>query len=138
MSIVREVSEGREITKGTFDPRTYKEDDPVNWARKRKPEWMETTGKIVFTRYFKSSKLIQCLQNIYRKHSLIDFMHRERTVDREPSPEQSAPAAPAPAEPELVKQPPRVVPVKTNTEMKEIDPYWPRKRRSDITRSRVV
>ena len=62
-------------------------------------------------------------------------MHRERTVDREPSPEQSAPA---PAEPELVKQPPRVVPVKTNTEMKEIDPYWPRKRRSDITRSRVV
>ena len=59
-------------------------------------------------------------------------------MDREPSPEQSAPAAPAPAEPELVKQPPRVVPVKTNTEMKEIDPYWPRKRRSDITRSRVV
>ena len=64
MSIRREVSEGREITRGTFDPRTYKEDDPVNWARKRKPEWMETTGKIVFTRYFTSSNLIQCLQNL--------------------------------------------------------------------------
>ena len=50
MSITRELSEGREITRGTFDPRTYKEDDPVNWARKRKPEWMETTGKIIFTR----------------------------------------------------------------------------------------
>ena len=50
MSITRELSEGREITRGTFDPRTYKEDDPVNWARKRKPEWMGTTGKIIFTR----------------------------------------------------------------------------------------
>lgn len=110
MSITRELSEGREITRGTFDPRTYKEDDPVNWARKRKPEWMGTTGKIIFT--------------------------RERTVDREPSPEQSAPP---PAEPtEVVKQPPKVVPIKTDMEMKQIDPYWPRKRRSDITRSRVV
>ena len=50
MAITRELSEGREITRGTFDPRTYREDDPVNWARKRKPDWMATTGKIVFTR----------------------------------------------------------------------------------------
>ena len=50
MSITREMSEGREITRGTFDPRTYQKDDPQNAARKRKPEWMGTTGKIVFTR----------------------------------------------------------------------------------------
>ena len=29
-----------EVTRGTFDPRTYKTVDKDNWARKRKPEWM--------------------------------------------------------------------------------------------------
>ena len=88
-----------------------------------------------------SANLVKCLipTNWYRAHFLIDIIYRERTVDREPSPEQSAPA---PAQPipdtEVVKQPPKVVPVKTNTENKQIDPYWPRKRRSDITRSRVI
>ena len=70
-------------------------------------------------------------------------MHRERTVDREPSPEQRREeTAPPPVQPspdrEVVKQPPVVIPVKTDMERKQIDPYWPRKMRSDITRSRVV
>merc|ERR1712004_377768 len=30
-----------EVTRGVFDPRTYKQEDKQNWARKRKPEWME-------------------------------------------------------------------------------------------------
>merc|ERR1712010_268885 len=30
-----------EVTRGVFDPRTYKQVDKENWARKRKPEWME-------------------------------------------------------------------------------------------------
>merc|ERR1712116_108084 len=39
-----------EVTRGVFDPRTYKQVDKENWARKRKPEWMETTGQIHFVR----------------------------------------------------------------------------------------
>ena len=39
-----------EVTRGTFDPRTYKTVDKDNWARKRKPEWMSTTGQIHFVR----------------------------------------------------------------------------------------
>merc|ERR1711868_287950 len=35
---------------GVFDPRTYKQEDKQNWARKRKPEWMATTGQIHFVR----------------------------------------------------------------------------------------
>ena len=41
----------KEVTRGVFDPRTYREDDPTNWARKRKPEWMATTGKIHYVRW---------------------------------------------------------------------------------------
>ena len=39
---------------------------------------------------------------------------------------------------EIVREPPTEVPVKTNVEKKEAQTYWPRKMRSDITRSRVV
>merc|ERR1712039_330188 len=39
---------------------------------------------------------------------------------------------------EIVRQPPTEVPIKTNVEKKEVNTYWPRKMRSDITRSRVV
>merc|ERR1712018_212827 len=39
-----------EVTRGVFDPRTYKQEDKQNWARKRKPEWMATTGQIHFVR----------------------------------------------------------------------------------------
>ena len=44
---------------------------------------------------------------------------------------------PAPAV-EIVREPPAEAPVKTNVEKKEAQSYWPRKMRSDITRSRVV
>merc|ERR1712226_1066251 len=40
----------KEVTSGTFDPRTYKQVDKAGWAKKRKPEWMATTGQIHFTR----------------------------------------------------------------------------------------
>merc|ERR1711978_2609 len=57
-SSVKEIEEGDkmsaqtkvEVTRGVFDPRTYKQVDKENWARKRKPEWMATTGKIHFVR----------------------------------------------------------------------------------------
>lgn len=41
----------KEVTRGVFDPRTYREDDPVNWARKRRSDWLAVPGKIHFVRY---------------------------------------------------------------------------------------
>merc|ERR1711862_688367 len=40
----------KEVTKGVFDPRTYREDDPVNWARKRRSDWLATPGQIHYVR----------------------------------------------------------------------------------------
>merc|ERR1711944_146059 len=93
-----------------------REDDPVNWARKRKPDWMATTGKIHFT--------------------------RERTVDKELE-EENGSKEPSPTpeqvpEKEVVKMPPTEIPIMTNMERKQANDYWPRKMRSDITRSRVI
>merc|ERR1711963_205545 len=34
-----------EVTRGVFDPRTYREDDPTNWARKRRSDWLAFLGK---------------------------------------------------------------------------------------------
>ena len=45
------MSETRvEVTHGEFDPREYKKVDKQGWAKKRRPDWMATTGKIRFTR----------------------------------------------------------------------------------------
>ena len=41
----------KEVTRGVFDPRTYREDDPVNWARKRRSDWLAVPGKIHFVRW---------------------------------------------------------------------------------------
>merc|ERR1712018_456818 len=111
----------KEVTKGVFDPRTYREDDPVNWARKRRSDWLATPGQIHYA--------------------------RERTVDRdlEEAKQRQEGEAPREAEPsptperEIIKMPPVEVPVRMNIERKpNHDPYWPRKMRSDITRSRVI
>merc|ERR1712066_187325 len=89
----------------------------VNWARKRKPEWMATTGRIHYV--------------------------RERTVESqerelgEKKGERQPETSPAPVK-EIVREPPTEIPIKTNVERKESNTYWPRKMRSDITRSRVV
>merc|ERR1712079_330854 len=40
----------KEVTRGVFDPRTYREDDPVNWARKRRSDWLAVPGKIHYVR----------------------------------------------------------------------------------------
>merc|ERR1711950_101240 len=106
----------KEVTRGVFDPRTYREDDPTNWARKRKPEWMATTGKIHYV--------------------------RERTVESEEKELEETKKTEAAEKPaaavEIVREPPSEAPVKSNVEKKEAQSYWPRKMRSDITRSRVV
>merc|ERR1712131_150052 len=39
-----------EVTRGVFDPRTYKEADPNNAARKRRSDWLAIPGKIHYVR----------------------------------------------------------------------------------------
>merc|ERR1711988_461379 len=112
----------KEVTRGTFDPRTYKEDDPVNWARKRKPEWMATTGKIHYVR----ERTVES-----EERELEEQKKRDAAEKKE---EKAAPAALK----EIVREPPTEIPIKTNVEKKENNTYWPRKMRSDITRSRVI
>merc|ERR1712241_262072 len=111
----------KEATRGVFDPRTYREDDPTNWARKRKPEWMATTGKIHYVRE----------RTVESQEKELEEESKKEAAEVKPAP---APAAPV----EIQREPPTEVPVKTNVEKKEEQSYWPRKMRSDITRSRVV
>merc|ERR1711953_818254 len=111
----------KEVTRGVFDPRTYREDDPTNWARKRKPEWMATTGKIHYVR-----------------ERTVESQEKELEEERKKEAAEVKPAAPPAAPVEIQREPPTEVPVKTNVEKKEEQSYWPRKMRSDITRSRVV
>ena len=77
------------------------------------------------------------------------LIHRERTVDREledkkdaaendATRDETAPPAPAATDLEVVKMPPVDVPIKMTIERKSSDNHWPRKMRSDITRSRVI
>merc|ERR1712024_375868 len=103
-----------EVTRGVFDPRSYKQVDKENWARKRKPEWMAATGKIHFV--------------------------RERTVasqERELEEERRAQAAQDEASRELkaaVQEDPAPVPVKVELVPKKQPVQWVGRKRSDITR----
>ena len=106
----------KEVTRGVFDPRTYREDDPVNWARKRRSDWLAVPGKIHYV--------------------------RERTVaseEREMQKQQEEEERRKEEEEETVKAPPSSVkqsePLAESKKQKE---FWPRKRRSDITMSRVI
>merc|ERR1711994_262116 len=110
----------KEVTRGVFDPRTYREDDPTNWARKRKPEWMATTGKIHYVRE----------RTVESQEKELEEARKKEAADKN----EVKPAAAV----EIVREPPSEAPVKTNVEKKEAQSYWPRKMRSDITRSRVV
>merc|ERR1712228_50789 len=101
-----------EVTRGVFDPRTYKQEDKQNWARKRKPEWMATTGQIHFV--------------------------RERTVasqERELEEERKAEAAQEEGCQELKEEAPAPVPVKVELIQSKKQPVqWVGRKRSDITR----
>ena len=64
----------------------------------------------------------------------MESQERELEEQRKKEAEKTAP----PPSKEIVREPPTEVPIKTNVERKEVTSYWPRKMRSDITRSRVV
>merc|ERR1711863_175306 len=101
-----------EVTRGVFDPRTYKQVDKENWARKRKPEWMATTGQIHFV--------------------------RERTVasqERELEEERKAQDEACQEKNAGVQEDPAPVPVKVELIQSKKQPVqWVGRKRSDITR----
>merc|ERR1712203_396802 len=83
-----------EVTRGVFDPRTYKQVDKENWARKRKPEWMATTGQIHFVRE----------RTVASQERELEEERRAEAGQDEPCQELKAELqeAPAPAKVELV------------------------------------
>merc|ERR1712172_234801 len=99
-------SQGKvEVTRGVFDPRTYKTVDKDNWARKRKPEWMSTTGQIHYV--------------------------RERQVPVEPKEEAPLEASSRATTPTKEVKAPAPVQV---TAVKKAEVQWTGRRRNDITR----
>jgi len=100
-----------EVTRGVFDPRTYKQVDKENWARKRKPEWMATTGKIHFVRE-------RTVASQERE------LEEERRAQDEASQELKAD----------VQEDPAPVPVKVELAPKKQQVQWVGRKRSDITR----
>merc|ERR1711931_46599 len=104
-----------EVTRGVFDPRTYKQVDKENWARKRKPEWMATTGKIHFVRERTVASQERELEEERRAEAAQDEASQESKVDVQEDP------APAPVKVELVAA-------------KKQPVQWVGRKRSDITR----
>merc|ERR1712210_148458 len=96
-----------EVTRGVFDPRTYKTVDKDNWARKRKPEWMSTTGQIHFVR----ERQVVPTQEEKEAVPAMEEVSRATTPTKE------------------VKAPAPVV-----TAVKKPEVQWAGRRRSDITR----
>merc|ERR1711990_582563 len=98
-----------EVTRGVFDPHTYKTVDKDNWARKRKPEWMSTTGQIHFVR--ERQVVPTSYQQEGKEAPAMEEVSRATTPTKE------------------VKAPAPVV-----TAVKKPEVQWAGRRRSDITR----
>ena len=108
-----------EVTRGVFDPRTYREADPENAARKRRSDWLSIPGKIHYVRERTVASEERELEEQARK-------------EVEPKEEQQQEKVQEDVAPEIVKQ------IEPIIEKKEATEFWPRKKRSDITRSRYV
>ena len=107
-----------EVTRGVFDPRTYREADPENAARKRRSDWLAIPGKIHYVRERTVASEERELEEQARKE-----------VEQQ---EQAQEKAQEEIAPEVVKQSEPIIEKKQATE------FWPRKKRSDITLSRYV
>ena len=107
-----------EVTRGVFDPRTYREADPENAARKRRSDWLAIPGKIHYVRERTVASEERELEEQARK-------------EEEPKEQQQVKVQEEVA-PEVVKQSEPIIEKKQATE------FWPRKKRSDITLSRYV
>ena len=107
-----------EVTRGVFDPRTYREADPVNWARKRRSDWLAIPGKI---HYVRERTLVREEREMEEEASE-EMEQQKQQQEREP--EEIASESKKQSEPILEK--------------KQATEFWPRKKRSDITMSRYV
>merc|ERR1711872_769012 len=100
-----------EVTRGVFDPRTYKQVDKENWARKRKPEWMATTGQIHFVRE----------RTVASQERELEEEERRAEASQESKVDEQEDSAPVPVKVELVAA-------------KKQPVQWGGRKRSDITR----
>eukprot|EP00092_Neocalanus_flemingeri_P045739 GFUD01051259.1.p1 GENE.GFUD01051259.1~~GFUD01051259.1.p1 ORF type:complete len:113 (-),score=53.21 GFUD01051259.1:107-445(-) len=107
-----------EVTRGVFDPRTYREVDPNNSARKRRSEWLAIPGQIHYVRERTMASEERELEEQARKEEELKEQQQEQAKEE--------------TSPEVVKQREPIIEKKKATE------FWPRKKRSDITMSRYV
>merc|ERR1711915_540893 len=107
-------------TRGVFDPRTYREDDPVNWARKRRSDWLAVPGKIHYVRE----------RTVASEEREIEQRQKE-----EQGKEKMEQGEEAPVE---ERDPERIHKAVPQMAKKQETEFWPRKKRSDITASRVI
>merc|ERR1711915_143232 len=108
-----------EVTRGEFDPREYKKIDKAGWAKKRRADWMATTGKISFVRErVVPSEEREIPANQEAKMHDIDMKQLMEGSDEPPR--------------ELNENPMMIGEEKPKTE------FWPRKKRSDITSQRYI
>merc|ERR1711875_149826 len=108
-----------EVTRGVFDPRTYREADPNNAARKRRSDWLAIPGKIHYVRERTVASEERELAEQVKKAEEEKEQPREEVAEESPAPE-----------PEVVRKP--------IIEKKQATEFWPRKKRSDITMSRII
>merc|ERR1712228_516386 len=108
------------VTRGVFDPRTYREDDPVNWARKRRSDWLAVPGKIHYVRE----------RTVASEEREIEQQQKEEQGKEEMEQREEAPVEER--EPEMIH---KAVP---QMDKKQETEFGPRKKRSDITASRVI
>merc|ERR1711915_506859 len=117
-----------EVTRGEFDPREYKKLDKAGWAKKRRADWMATTGKISFVRervvpseereITPTEEVREIPVNQEEKIQNIDIKQLMERSDEPPR--------------ELIEKPKMIGEEKPKTE------FWPRKKRSDITSQRYI
>merc|ERR1712192_274855 len=107
-----------EVTRGVFDPRTYKQVDKENWARKRKPEWMATTGKIHFVR----ERTVASQERELEEERRAEAEAAQDEACQEVKADLQGDQTPAPAKVELVAP------------IKKQPVQWVGRKRSDITR----
>ena len=107
-----------EVTRGVFDPRTYREADPVNWARKRRSDWLAIPGKIHYVRE----------RTVASEEREMGEENKKEEVCREQILEKAAEEINT----EGTKQ------SKAISRNKQRIEFWPRKTRSDITLLRYL
>merc|ERR1712183_162287 len=104
-----------EVTRGVFDPRTYREADPNNVARKRRSDWLAIPGKIHYVRERTVASEERELEEQARKEAEPKEQQGEK-VQEEIAPEQKQEKIPEEIVPEVVKQSEPIIEKKEATE----------------------